>query len=187
MRDFNDQARPPPASAKGHQKELVKLIGDLGYRHGVWQVFSDFAEMAAISISNAVDLVQAEKREERYMQIVQRYKAYELAKFPQMLAALTMAMEEEPSDILGQTFHDLELHNKWAGQFFTPYHLSRMMAKMTIGDKAELESRIAARGFVTASEPAAGSGAMVIALVHEMRDAGINYQARRDHSGNFVR
>lgn len=175
MRDFNDQARPPP-SARDHQKELVKLISGLAYRHSQWQVFSDFAEMAAISISNAVDLAQSQTREERYMQIIQRYRADELAKFPQMLAALTMAMEEEPADVLGRTFHDLELHNKWAGQFFTPYHVCRMMAKMTIGDKADVEARIAARGFVTASEPAAGSGAMVIALAHEMRDAGINYQ-----------
>jgi hypothetical protein len=107
-----------PSTPK-NQKELVKLITGLAYRHSQWQVFSDFAEMAAISISNAVDIAQSQTREERYMQIVHRYKPDELAKFPQMLAALTMAMEEEPSDILGQTFHDLELHNKWAGQFFS--------------------------------------------------------------------
>jgi N-6 DNA methylase len=169
-------ARPPPDRGRDHQKELVKLIGGLAYRHSQWQVFSDFAEMAAISISNAVDIGPREKREGRYMEIVKRYQPDELQKFPQMFGELTLALEDEPSDVLGQTFHDLELHNKWAGQFFTPYVLCRMMAKMIIGNAAELEAKIADRGFVTAQEPAAGSGAMVIALAQEMRDAGVNYQ-----------
>jgi len=167
-----DRARPPP----DHQKQLVKLISELGYRHSHWQVFADFVEMGAISISNAVDIGPREKREARYMEVIKRYKPDELAKFPEMLAHLTMALEEETADVLGRTFHDLELHNKWAGQYFSPYPLCRMMAKMTIADRADLEERITERGFVTAQEPAAGSGAMVIALAHEMREADINYQ-----------
>jgi hypothetical protein len=51
-----------------------------------------------------------------------------------------------------------------------------MMARMTIGDTEDLKARIAERGFVTAQEPAVGSGAMVIALAQEMLDAGVNYQ-----------
>jgi hypothetical protein len=164
---------PPPSD---NQRELVKLISVLGYRHGHWQVFADFVEMAAISVSNAIDLVQREKRETRYLEVVKRYKPDELSTFPKMFAMLTLALEDEPADVLGRTFHDLELHNKWAGQYFSPYPLCQMMAKMTLGDKAEIESKISERGFVTAMEPAAGSGAMVIALAHEMRDMGINYQ-----------
>jgi hypothetical protein len=77
---------------------------------------------------------------------------------------------------MGRTFHDLELHNKWNRQFFSPYPLCRMMAKMTLGDEEDIRARIAERGFVTTQEPACGSGAMVIALAQEMKDAGINYQ-----------
>lgn len=172
MPSVNNAERPPP----DHQKELVKLISTLGYRHGHWQVFADFVEMAAISVSNAVDIGRREKREERYLEVVKRYKPDELARFPEMLGSLTMALEEETADILGRTFHDLELHNKWSGQYFSPYPLCRMMAKMTMADRGDLEARISERGFVTAQEPAAGSGAMIIALAHEMREAGINYQ-----------
>lgn len=171
--NFNDKGRPPPG-AKGHQTDLVKLIVGLSHRHGAWQVFSDFAEMGATAISNAIDLAQREKREARYMEIVKRYKPDELAKFPEMLVLLTLALDEEMDDVLGRTFHDLELHNKYAGQFFSPYPICRMMAKMTLADN--VQARIEERGFVTAMEPAVGSGAMVIALAHEMKDAGINYQ-----------
>lgn len=172
MRDSKDQGRPPP----DHQKQLVQLISELGYRHSHWQVFADFVEMGAISMSNAVDLGPREKREQRYMEVVRRYKPDEVAKFPQMFAHLTMALEDETSDVLGKTFHDLELHNKWAGQYFTPFPLCRMTAKMIVGEKADLEARIAERGYVTAQEPAAGSGAMIIALAQEIHEAGINYQ-----------
>ena len=172
--DWQDKNRPPPVL--DHQKELTKLLNSFYGRHSHWQVFSDFCEMGAIAMSNAVDLAQREKREERYLQIVKGYSRDELDNFSHGLAHLTMALEGGFSDVLGHTFHDLELHNKWAGQFFTPYDLSRMMARMTIADSEDLKARIAERGFVTAQEPAVGSGSMVIALAQEMRDAGVNYQ-----------
>ena len=171
-RDSSDQARPPP----DHQKQLVRLITELGYRHSHWQVFADFVEMGAIAMSNAVDLGPREEREKRYMEVVKRYKPDEVARFPEMLGLLTMALEDEPTDVLGKTFHDLELHNKWAGQYFTPYPLCCMNAKMILGDKAELEAKIAERGYITALEPAVGSGAMMLAVAAEMKAVGINYQ-----------
>lgn len=155
---------------------IVTLINELAYRHSPWQVFSDFCEVSALSLSNAVDLAQSEKREARYREIIKRYTPEELKRFPEMLAALTNALEDETSDVLGKAFHELELHNKWAGQFFTPYDLCRMMAKMTLGDEAQVRELIECNGFVRVAEPAVGSGAMVIALAQEMRAMGINYQ-----------
>jgi len=142
MKHASDRPRPPP----DYQKDLVKQIAELGYRHSHWQVFADFVELGASAISNAVDFAAREAREQRYMEVVKRYRPDEAAKFPQMLALLTMALEEETSDVLGATFHDLELHNKWSGQFFSPYPLCRMMAKMIVGGREELEARIAERG-----------------------------------------
>ena len=132
--------------------------------------------MAAITFSNAVDKAQYDKREERYLQMVRAYEREEVNIFPQILGEVVMALEEHFGDVLGRTFHDLELHNKWAGQFFSPDAICRMMANMTIGDEATLRETIARRGFVTAQEPAVGSGAMVIALAQAMHDLGINYQ-----------
>ena len=83
-RNLPDQSRPPP----DHQKELLKLFRSLAYRHSAWQVFVDFAEAAAISLSNADDWAQRDPREERYMAIVKRYKPEEFAAFPKMLGEL---------------------------------------------------------------------------------------------------
>src|SRR5665213_2324637 len=102
-------------------KTITQLIGQLAYRHSSWQVFADFVEMGAICFSNGADLAQREAREARYMEIIKRYNPDEVKLFPEMLGALVIGLEEEPEDILGRTYHELELHNKWAGQYFTPF------------------------------------------------------------------
>jgi hypothetical protein len=177
---FNDNARPPPAKpfrpGLDHEKELIKLLEKLAYRHDKWRVFSDFCEMAAIALSNKVDKAQAERREARYMQIVSGYTKEEINQFPIAFAHLVEAHEAEMGDVLGRVFHALELHNKYKGQFFSPDTICRMMAAMTVGDADDLKERIARRGFVTANEPAVGSGAMVLALARAIREAGVNYQ-----------
>lgn len=157
-----------------HRKNLIKLIEANGRQHGTWQVFSDFVEMAAISLSNAVDRAQSEGREARYMEIVSRYSREEVERFPQMLGELVMELENGPADVLGQVFMEMELGNKWHGQFFTPYEICRLMAGMMVDD--HMRGLIEARGFIRANEPTSGGGAMIIALADEMQRVGINYQ-----------
>lgn len=176
-RSFKDRARPPPRlPTLNPEKELVKLFEHLSYRHDKWKAFADFCEMAAIAWSNRIDPTHYEKREARYLEIVKAYDRSEVELFPQVLSHVIMALENDMTDVLGRVFHALELHNKYTGQYFTPDSLCQMMAAMTVGDGADIRERIAKRGFVTAIEPAVGSGAMVIALAKAMKDAGINYQ-----------
>ena len=150
-------------------KTIAQLVTQLGYRHSSWQVFADFVEMGATAFSNSVDLAQREAREARYMDVVKRYKPEEVQRFPEMLAALVADLEDDPEDILGKTYHELELHNKWSGQYFTPFPLCRAMARMIVGDAVDVQERIAERGFLTASESA-------IALALELKEQGVNYQ-----------
>lgn len=150
-------------------------MNQLAHRHSLWSVFSDFVEMAAISMANAVDHgPQHAEREARYMAVIKGYSKDELDGFCRMLAHLTMAMEQEPGDVLGSVFMQLELGSKWHGQFFTPYEVCRLMAGMQLGDgfKQEIERK----GYITAMEPACGGGAMILALAEEMQAAGVNYQ-----------
>jgi hypothetical protein len=157
-------------------KTLAQQVNQLGYRHSSWQVFADFVEMGAITFSNAVDLAQREAREARYMETIKRYTPDEVRQFPAMLGTLICDLDDDPEDVLGKTYHELELHNKWTGQYFTPFPLCRAMAKMIVGDVNDVQERIAERGFLSASEPACGSGAMVIALALELKEQGVNYQ-----------
>jgi len=50
--------------------------------------------------------------------------------------------------------------SSYKGQFFTPYHISSSMSQITLED---IETTIKEKGWFTLSEPACGSGGMIIA------------------------
>lgn len=166
-----------PVTTSGHKAELIKTMQRLAHRHDLWRVFSDFVEMAAVSIANACDTANRDRdaREARYMEMVKAYTREELQEFPRMLGHLTMALEAGMDDVLGQVFMELDLGSKWHGQFFTPYSLCRMIAATNIGHE-QVQAEIERKGFITASEPACGGGATIIAMAEELQAAGVNYQ-----------
>ena len=155
---------------------IAKLFETCRYKHDLYAVFGDWCECSAISMSNAVDLVNFEKREARYLEIARKYGSETMAMFSKIFGEVVMALEEKPQDILGMTFHALELHNKARGQFFTPYPICQLMARIIAGSAEDMQKAIAERGFMLAQEPAVGSGAMIIALAEAILEAGFNYQ-----------
>lgn len=166
----------PGQDPGAHRKNLIKLLEQARRRHHLWEVFGDFIEMSALAMANSVDLAQRDEREARYMRLIQRYEPDEVKLFPMMLGELVCALEYGPDDVLGKVFGELDLGNSARGQFFTPYELCKLMARLNIGDGAEVRERIEQRGFIRLNEPAAGAGAMVIAMAEAMQDLQINYQ-----------
>lgn len=160
-------------------KPLVRLIEQAAQRHSIWQVFSDFLEMSAISISSPVDPVHWEEREKRYMETIKRYSREELDLFPQMFEGLVEALEQctqegRLDDILGKVFHELELHNKYKGQFFTPMSVCDMMG-MISADGTDIAHALEKQGYFTVCEPCVGSGAMILGMVNALSKMGVNY------------
>lgn len=163
-----------------HLKTMEKTFHRLGHRHSLHQLFRDFIEMAAISISNAVDLGPREEREARYRQIVKQYNQEEVNEFPILLAELVNALEYGFDDILGRLFGMLELQNVRAGQFFTPYHICQFMGEMTVHDVKE---RLDHQEFITIMEPCIGAGGMVIAVAQAFRARDLNPQTQLHITG----
>lgn len=158
-----------------HQKEFIKLARDNARRFHLYEVFRDFCELAALSLSNACDPTQREPREARYLQVIGRYTKDEAQRFKAMLGCVVESLEGRFHDCLGQLFMSLELGDHWKGQFFTPYPIAYLMAKLGgVASREDLERQ----GFITLQEPACGAGCMVIASAQAMRDEGINYQRR---------
>jgi type I restriction-modification system DNA methylase subunit len=68
---------------------------------------------------------------------------------------LVIGLAQEMGDFLGSLFMELELSSDNIGQFFTPFHLSELMAGQVAGDRlAELESE----PYITLSAPTCGAG-----------------------------
>lgn len=152
-----------------HKKELMQLIEITSGRYSTYDVFRDFIECAAMAISNTVDIRFAIEREEQYMQIISKYTEKEQGNFPKMLDELTLALDEEPTDVMGYVFMKMKLGSKELGQFFTPFNLCELMASITFYAHDEIYE---------VNEPAVGGGANIIAFANQLKENGINYQQK---------
>ena len=156
--------------------EICKQIERMAYQRNTWEIWCDFLQLAATSIANAVDKRPEvwQAREAAYLQTAKRYNAKEIEQFSHLLGKVVDALTVCPGDVLGQAYMQLELGNKWHGQFFTPDSLCRTMASMIYGD--QVKQRIEQNGFVTVSEPSCGGGATIISLADVIKKKGVNYQ-----------
>lgn len=159
--------------------EIIKAIQSLSGSHSTWEVFQDFLAVSAISISNWVDWGPQKEREEEYLQTIKKYKPEEQKKLASIFGTLTDELQhisktKGPYDVLGGVFHGLELHNKYRGQFFTPFHICQMMGEMTVGDGTD--AAIQEQGYVSLCEPCVGSGGMVLGFAKAMEKRKLNYQ-----------
>lgn len=157
------------------QRDFVRLFDQACRRHSPWTVWADFVVMSAVGISNTVDKDHAVEREKTYMALASKYDRSELECLSRMFAEVVNGLEEDPNqDFLGDLFMALELGNEHKGQFFTPYSVCRMTAKMTYGK--DLEAKIDQRGWVSINDPACGAGALLVAFANECRLQHTNYQ-----------
>ena len=156
-------------------KEIVKRLKACSHNKDTWHVFCDFVELGALTISNHVDLIQAAEREDKYLELINEYPEDERQLMCEMLAWVVIGLSTEPQDVLGKVFHELELHNKWKGQYFTPLHLCRAIGRVTLEGIDEV---IKDKGYITVNEPSCGSGGMLIGLALAMADLGYNYQTQ---------
>ncbi len=69
---------------------------------------------------------------------LKKYSREEIEQIVALGSHLTMELESQssyPQDILGPLFHELNLHNEYAGQFFSPQNICDAMAQIAIGDE----------------------------------------------------
>jgi len=163
---------------------IIKGLKELGNRHSIWTVFEDWLKVSAIAISNSVDWSQREEREAQYLETINKYTPAEQKILVSTFTELVMALESEsqkggPMDLLGKVFHGLELHNKYHGQFFTPFHICEFMGHIALGDGGEagtaVDDALSSKGYVSVCEPCIGSGGMVLGFAKAMQQKKLNY------------
>ena len=169
-----------PENCKG----IIDGLKSLGAKHSIWNVFEDWLKICSISISNAVDWNQSEEREKEYLETINKYTPEEQKILVKTFAELVSALQREaetggPCDLLGKVFHALELHNKYHGQFFTPFHICEFMGEISLGDGGEAgnaaSDAITKKGYISVCEPCVGSGGMVLGFAKAMHNNKMNY------------
>jgi len=169
-----------PKNCKG----IIDGLKTLGNKHSIWNVFEDWLKVCSISISNAVDWNQQSEREEQYLETINKYTPEEQKVLTKTFAELVDALQKEatfegPCDLLGKVFHALELHNKYHGQFFTPFHICEFMGQVALGDGGEAgnvaSEALHEKGYLSVCEPCVGSGGMVLGFAKAMQQNHMNY------------
>ena len=114
---------------------------------------------------NAVTDVQG------FRDCLDRYNRAEGEEFGRLLGLYTACVEAMPfHDILGQLFMRLDVNSVNAGQYFTPWSVAEMMARMQF-DKDQFKQLVDEKGVVTVCDPAVGSGVMLLAFAKVVHDS----------------
>ena len=182
------KAVPVKINWSEHRQKFADLLNKFSaYGYSRFNVFSDFCELSAISIADNCDpyhLVNSEKtvdeREERYKNLIGKYKPEAQNLFGDILAAIVQEMQTYcPNhfiDVLGEIYHSLEFQDKWRGQFFTPQSVCDTMGRMAMLDGTTVKERIAEKGYVSLNEPCCGGGAIILGAANALTYHGLNPQ-----------
>lgn len=157
-------------------KELIKCFESMAGRYSGYELFSDWVKMSALSVCNTCHIIHDsvwKEREQAYLDICRKYKQEELVLFARMLALLIDALEEDMSDVLGEVYMQAGLGSKIAGQFFTPFHLSELCARLCVNMDIWEGNDV-----IELHEPSCGGGGMIIAAAKTLRDNGVDFQRR---------
>lgn len=158
-----------------HKKEIIRLIESISGKYSSYEIFTDFVRAAALSISNASDFFHDQvwqEREQAYIDTLRKYSEDERNIFPLLFAEVVEALDDCIEDVLGDVFMNAGMGSKFAGQFFTPFHVSELSARLAVQDQVKhFDGKV-----IEMNEPSCGGGGLIIATIKVMREAGINPQ-----------
>lgn len=159
------------------KKEIVQDIQKLSGKYSTYQIFTDWIAMFALAIQNSCNLIHDavwKERETKYMQIIGRYEKNEISRLSEMCAKFVVMMQKEDiTDWLGEIYMESGCGNKSTGQFFTPFHLSKLTANMMLENYKGEEKLIM-------QEPSTGGGGMILAAAAVLKEKQLNYQRLMD-------
>ncbi len=146
------------------KKKLEKLCSCRN-THDVW---NDLMTACACAISNSFDAEHFEMREKEFMEAEKRLGGQEDA--AELFALLMEEIARNPKqDLLGSLYTEYGLIKEIKGQFFTPYHVANLMAKITATSRKNNSS-----GYETVTDIACGSGVMLVAAFNACSEQGGN-------------
>lgn len=165
-------AAPRLMSIDTARKQFIRIFNQTARHLHRWDVFSDFVRLAA----SELDIVRVRTPDniERCGKICARYDADDIRNFHELFNLMVSALEAKFHDFIGSIFMELELGSGGMGQFFTPYSVQSMMARMLIPG---IQEKITREGIATISDPACGSAGMIIAYAECLLEANVNPSA----------
>lgn len=161
--------------------EIKNIFDSIMYDRDYYSVVSDFFEMSAIAIRNAVDFRERDEYERRYAAIAQHYTQDRMTCFARALALFQDEISSalnggEFRDWAGEVYMESNTYNKSVGQFFTPYSVSQVLARTSLRDE-DIRAKLSedSDAVFTIHEPTCGAGGLIVAAIEKIREMGVNY------------
>ena len=123
-------------------------------------VFADFVKISACAVAYP-------SREDEYLETVERYTKDEVNDLCSAFASLVNEMQQNPfHDVLGSYYETINSKSArdGRGEFFTPEPISELLAMISF----DVEKIITDTKPVTVSEPACGSGGMILQMAKRL-------------------
>lgn len=149
-------------------KQFLQSLESYDYGTRLYDKFREFCKVATYSLAAPFHTAEAKEALKNVNLIDNKPKC---DAFEKCLNILVEALEYKHQDFLGQFFMMNNLGNGQSGQFFTPYSLSYMTAKVALNNVKEV---LKEKGIIKVSEPTCGSGGMIIALREILIEENLN-------------
>ena len=151
------------------RRQFISVFRDTARNLRRWEVFSDFITLAASELDMA--RIRTPENIEQSRKICAKYSESDISNLHTLFCLMVCALEAKFHDFLGAIFMELELGDDRNGQYFTPYHVQSLLARLLMPD---VDETIRREGFVTVSDPASGAAGMIVAYAEYLLEAGYN-------------
>ena len=143
-----------------HKQEIQKTLEAIMHKgYSNYTVMQDFISLTFYAF---------QRDDANYLKVMARYRnegntgKREADYFAAALGQLMIAMKETNGEYLGDLYMEYA-SSQFKGQFFTPWHVCQMMAKLTHQERDFPKDRT-----ITVNDPACGAGAMLLAFGKEL-------------------
>lgn len=150
------------------QTEFCKILRNVDHSKREDELFYDFCETVTLTLRLPF---YGEKVYEDMKRLRAKYDDNAIKEFDKCVNIMVDELTLSHQDFLGTVFMELDMGSKYKGQFFTPYHISALMAKMTIG---EVATKLNDEQYFSCCDPACGAGAMLIAVIEAAKEEKLN-------------
>ncbi len=169
-----------PIKSTGDAREtvnqIVKLVEKNYYLFGGWS--NAFEQVLDLT------LYALQRDETKYLKTVKKMDKRAVIVASEIVSLLMQALSFDYCiwDYLGEVYMQIASlsKSKALGQYFTPFHICEMMAKMQLGDiKSIIKKAQEGNRRISVMEPCAGSGAMLLAckkvIIEEVGLSGLDH------------
>lgn len=139
------------------RKDFRKELRSVSQSYSESDIFKDACRIFAISLRSPLILDPEKKKviEDEYKTYVEKYGKTGMEHICKAFVILVDSLEKHRGDFLGHILEELNATNKSFSQYFTPDHISRLMADIVMGNPEPNK-------IVTICDPACGAGSLLI-------------------------